>query len=471
MAAVQIDTESEERISKTIKRNVGLFVAYRTLIRAQPIDEFAPKLEGGQVVIVVTPPGWRTQEYVRLLSDLRDTEELFQWAPRHADVLEITKRPIRRKAASGEIDVFDLSENSIVVTDDLKRVPTQVRFASDRILRLEKPLVADVHAARLAFQRPPISDELAVSLLDASHAYLLAGILRNQFDAAEVSRARVLQKVDEGGATLFDLPGYADAKAWARRVLPDIERWRTGALSWSEIGSAVILSGPPGTGKTLFAEAFSNAVGFHLVRTSVGSWQEAGPLDDTLRAMRESFSEAAASDGAVLFIDEIDSIGDRAQLKDERSAHYWRIVVNQFLALTSSVEDGVLLVGATNYPDAIDEAVIRSGRFEDRIELRLPTPQERADILAYHLRGVLSASDLLPLVADLDGQSAADIAKHARRAERRAREHARNVILDDVKAVLPPLAKLSAAGMFQIAVHESGHALVALLARFAVSGH
>ncbi|WP_026618934.1 SpoVK/Ycf46/Vps4 family AAA+-type ATPase [Ensifer sp. WSM1721] len=206
---------------------------------------------------------------------------------------------------------------------------------------------------------------------------IIAALARRELKEGDLSELSRLGMAAAEGPSLFALPGYEREKAWARLVANDVALWRQDKLEWSEVGSGALVYGPPGTGKTQFGQAFANALGLKFVSTTVGKWQKAGHPDDTLRAMHQSFAEAAAADGAVLFIDEFDSLGHRGMLHGERYQLYWQIVINEFLSLMTNLPDGVIVIGATNFRELIDPAVLRSGRIEEHFELSLPDDRTR----------------------------------------------------------------------------------------------
>ncbi|WP_245494491.1 ATP-binding protein [Rhizobium ruizarguesonis] len=119
------------------------------------------------------------------------------------------------------------------------------------------------------------------------------------------------------GPRLEELEGYGDARDWGLALADDIRGWQRNEIRWSEVDRGILLSGPPGSGKTLFASALARTCGIEIVATSVSRWQSAGHLGDMLRAMRMSFQEAAAKRPCVLFLDELDSIGDRAAFRGD----------------------------------------------------------------------------------------------------------------------------------------------------------
>ncbi|SFH45564.1 AAA family ATPase, partial [Ensifer sp. OV372] len=265
-------------------------------------------------------------------------------------------------------------------------------------------------------------------------------------------------------------PGYQEAKLWAKRLRSDVALWRAATLPWKEVGSSALLSGSPGTGKTFFASALAKALGVRLIPTTIGEWQSAGHLDDTLRAMRTCFEDANDGRGAVLFIDEIDSIGSRsASSAGDSNSHYWRIVLNEFLNLLSTLGEGVIVIGATNFPDCIDPAVKRAGRLEHHFTLPLPDKNTRAEILNYHAEGSFPLELLAEIAEHLEGKSGSALEQLVRDARKKARDEDRELELKDLRAQLPERISYTPEELLRLAVHEAGHALVSLSVGYATS--
>lgn len=182
------------------------------------------------------------------------------------------------------------------------------------------------------------------------------------------------------------LTGYGEASDWALGLKQDLALWKAGRLEWSQMSTRLLLAGPPGTGKTTFARALSNTLQVKLLVTSVGTWLEPSHLGDVLARMSAAFAEAEADAPCILFVDEIDGIGKRGGRNREYD-DYWNSVVNRALELVdgSVKTHGVIVVGATNNPDAIDSALLRSGRLETRIDIPLPDIEALVGILIHHL--------------------------------------------------------------------------------------
>lgn len=208
--------------------------------------------------------------------------------------------------------------------------------------------------------------------------------------ASEHSRLRPLR--------VETLSGYGDARDWALDLKTDLQLWRDGGLAWHEMSTKLMLSGPPGTGKTTYARALCNTLQVPLLVTSVASWLEPGYLGDVLKRMSSAFELARDNAPVILFIDEIDNIGSRFGGKREQHDDYWRSLINRLLELLDGTAktDGVIVVAATNLPEKIDPALLRSGRLERHVAIPLPDMEALTGILAHHLgadlAGVLASA-------------------------------------------------------------------------------
>jgi cell division protease FtsH len=258
--------------------------------------------------------------------------------------------------------------------------------------------------------------------------------------------------------------GFGEASIWAEELKQDLQDWRDGRLSWSDVDKGCLLYGPPGTGKTRFAAALAAECGLHLEAASISKWQSMkdGHLGDMLKAMYGAFSAAKEAAPCLLFIDEFDSIGDRTKFP-ARHAGYSTQVVNALLESLDGVgnREGVVVVGACNFPERIDAALLRSGRLEKHVHFPMPDASARADILSFHLPTLAGDAELEAIAARLPGSSGADLERLARGAQRLARKEKRPVCIADVKAKITPRSQLDATALHRIAVHEAGHAIAA----------
>lgn len=264
---------------------------------------------------------------------------------------------------------------------------------------------------------------------------------------------------------LKDLAGYGAVLDWGLAAAADLAAFARGDISWSACEQAILLSGEPGTGKSSFAGALARQAGVPLVVGSLARWQGTGDahLGTTLKAMRAFFESARKAAPCVALIDELDSFGDRRK-STHRERDYWTLLVNGLLECLDGVDGraGILLVGTTNASDRIDPAILRSGRFDRCMSIPLPSIRDLAAILRHHLGGDLAEMDLTEAAGRASGGTGADCAAWVRRARSRARRAQRNLSPADLLAeICASDGSPSRTDDIRIAVHESGHAVVA----------
>ena len=219
-----------------------------------------------------------------------------------------------------------------------------------------------------------------------------------------------------------------EARQFAEDLIEDIRAAQTGRIPWSAVDSGLLLIGAPGTGKTTLARAIAKDCGVKFVVASAAKWQSAGALDAHLSAMRADFAEAHRYAPAILFIDEIDSIGSRENL-DDRNAVYQTEVINALLEQIQGINTtgSVIVIGATNYLEKVDPALRRSGRLDQVVEIPLPNIDGLQQIFEYYLAryreegGEVGRVDTHALAQLTFGLTGADVESFIRGAARRAR--------------------------------------------------
>jgi cell division protease FtsH len=290
------------------------------------------------------------------------------------------------------------------------------------------------------------------------------------------SKAKVFDE-ERPKTTFADVAGYEGAKLEIREVVDFLQRPERYAKAGAMAPRGILMVGPPGTGKTLLARAvageaqvpFFSVAGSNFVEMFVGVGAA---------RVRDLFSEARKRAPAIIFVDEIDAIGQRRAgsgavvANDEREQ-----TLNQLLAEMDGFDPatGIVVLAATNRPEVLDPALLRPGRFDRQVTIPLPTLPERLAILIVHCRDKqldpaldlevvargtpgFAGADLANLVneaaivavrADRDVLTAADF-DQARDRIILGRREGSNVLLPEEK--------------YSVAVHESGHALVAVYA-------
>ena len=237
----------------------------------------------------------------------------------------------------------------------------------------------------------------------------------------------------------------------------------------------VLLTGPPGCGKTLLARALAGEANAAFFSVGGSDFVELFVGMGAAR-VRDLFAEAAALAPAIVFIDEIDSIGaHRGGAMASGGTRESDQALNQVLIEMDGFEarTGVIVVGATNRPDMLDRALLRPGRFDRQVAMSAPDRSARRAILAIHARGKPWAADVdLDVVAGLArGMTGADLANLCNEAavlavRRGAAEISAAMVEDAFDRVSMGLASagvaLSEPERRCVAYHEAGHALVAL---------
>lgn len=266
------------------------------------------------------------------------------------------------------------------------------------------------------------------------------------------------------GPALADLHGLGAVREWGMALARDLQDFRAGRIRWRDVDGGALLSGPSGSGKTTAALALGRTCGIPVHVHSLAAWQARGYLNDVLKGMRDAFDEARATAPCVLFIDEIDSFGDRGKF-DGHNASYNREVVNALLECLDGADrrEGVVVLAATNHPDAIDPSLRRPGRLDRHIAIPLPGLDARIGILRHHLGDDLGGCDLAAVAERLEGASAATLEQVVRDARRRARKAGLPIATADLEASLQPPLRLSDAAFERSCMHEAGHLIVGLL--------
>jgi cell division protease FtsH len=291
------------------------------------------------------------------------------------------------------------------------------------------------------------------------------------------SKARLYDE-DRPRTRFADVAGYDGAKREVAEVVDFLSRPERYTKAGAIGPRGVLMVGPPGTGKTLMARAVAGEAEVPFLALTGSSFVEMF-VGVGAKRVRDLFADARKRAPSIVFIDEIDAIGQRRGgsivSNDEREQ-----TLNQLLAEMDGFDatTGVVILAATNRPEVLDAALLRPGRFDRQVEIPLPNQMERTAILAVHAQDKQMGPDVDfgAVARATPGFSGADLANLLNEAAIVAVRHDREVItahdLDeardrillgrrDASNALLPEEKRS------VAVHESGHALVALLTEHA----
>ncbi|MCW2527471.1 MAG: ATP-dependent metalloprotease FtsH [Pseudonocardiales bacterium] len=287
------------------------------------------------------------------------------------------------------------------------------------------------------------------------------------------SRAKVIG-AERPETTFNDVAGYEGVKRDVSEVVDFLRNPDKYAAAGAVGPKGVLMAGPPGTGKTLLARAVAGEADVPFLSVTGSSFVEMFVGVGASR-VRDLFAEARKRSPSIIFIDEIDAIGQRRGTgfggNDEREQ-----TLNQLLAEMDGFDPstGVVVIAATNRPETLDAALLRPGRFDRQVAVPLPTQLERTAILAVHARDkhIGADVDFVNTARATPGFSGADLANLLNEAA--------------ILAVRDSRAELTAADLSRardrillgqrqgsnflletekrnVAVHESGHALVAAL--------
>ena len=292
------------------------------------------------------------------------------------------------------------------------------------------------------------------------------------------SKAKAYQ-TDKPSTTFADIAGYDGVKLEIKEVVDFLRMPERFKEIGARVPKGILLVGPPGTGKTLFARAVAGEAGVGFLSVTGSDFMEMFVGVGASR-VRDLFQQARKMGKAIIFIDEIDSIGRKRGAglgggHDEREQ-----TLNQMLSEMDGFEttEGIVILAATNRPDVLDSALLRPGRFDRQIIVPLPEYEERLAILKVHSRDKRMGPD-----ADLDtmakaspGMSGADLANLVNEAAlfavRRGSVQIEGVDFENARdrVVLGALREslvLNPEEKRATAIHEGGHAILATVLQHA----
>jgi len=291
-----------------------------------------------------------------------------------------------------------------------------------------------------------------------------------------IGRSRAKTYSSEKPGTMFDdVAGYDGVKQEIREVVDFLQKPEKFAEVGARVPKGILLVGPPGTGKTLLARAVAGEAGVPFLSVTGSDFMEMFVGVGASR-VRDLFETARKMGRAIIFIDELDSVGRKRGAglgggHDEREQ-----TLNQMLSEMDGFEasEGIVVLAATNRPDILDPALLRPGRFDRQVVVPLPELSDRRAILAVHAKGKSLADDvdLDVLARGTPGMSGADLANLINEAALIAvRENFDAISAGHLEAARDRTIMgqkresmaLTESEKEAIAFHEAGHALCAAL--------
>ena len=278
---------------------------------------------------------------------------------------------------------------------------------------------------------------------------------------------------DQPTTTFTDIAGYDGVKQEITEVVDFLRMPERFAEIGARVPKGILLVGPPGTGKTLFARAVAGEAGVGFLSVTGSDFMEMFVGVGASR-VRDLFQQARRMGKAIIFIDEIDSIGRKRGAglgggHDEREQ-----TLNQMLSEMDGFEtsEGIVIMAATNRPDILDPALLRPGRFDRQIVVPLPEYQERLEILKVHSRDKRMGNDvdLSTMARATPGMAGADLANLVNEAAliavRRSSNEIERIDFENARDRVVLGARresmiLNAEEKRATAFHEAGHALLA----------
>ncbi|KAI0395674.1 peptidase family M41-domain-containing protein [Xylariaceae sp. FL0594] len=281
-------------------------------------------------------------------------------------------------------------------------------------------------------------------------------------------------KAEQQKARFSDVYGVDEAKEELQEMVEFLRNPEKFSQLGGKLPKGILLVGPPGTGKTLLARAVAGEAGVPFFYMSGSEFDEVY-VGVGAKRVRELFAAAKAKSPAIVFIDELDAIGGK---RHSRDAAYAKQTLNQLLTELDGFDQGsnVIIIGATNFPESLDKALTRPGRFDRHVRVDLPDVRGRLAILQHHAKKIKADSDvdLQAIALTTSGLSGAELENIVNQAAVHASKNkAKSVGKWDFdwakdKVILGAEKKsmvISAEEKLMTAYHEAGHALVQLFSK------
>ena len=375
-----------------------------------------------------------------------------------------------------ETDELDKEGNPIVEAYRVTLVPGENEGLMENLLDAKIKVVVEEHHSAFSPFVMQLLFFFGLLALFYWFTYRRMGGQNSPFSFGK-SRAKVLTgKEDKRRVTFADVAGIDEAKEEVQEIVEFLKKPDDFRKLGGRIPKGILLVGPPGTGKTLLAKAIAGEAQVPFFAMSGSDFEEMFVGVGASR-MRDVFAEAKKRAPCIIFIDEIDSIGQkRTGAGALGGQHAYEQTLNTMLVEMDGFDanEGVIVIAATNRPDTLDSALLRPGRFDRQVTIDLPTLKGRCEILALHGKKIKFADgvDLTQIARGTPGFSGADLAnllnEAALLATRKKLEGVDMATLEEARDKVLWGRERKSAGYSQkdreiTAWHESGHALLQLL--------
>lgn len=287
------------------------------------------------------------------------------------------------------------------------------------------------------------------------------------------SKAKIYVETDTK-VTFQDVAGVDEAESELKEIVDFLKDPKKYERLGGRMPKGILLVGPPGTGKTLIAKAVAGEAGVPFFSTNGAEFVEMFVGVGAAR-VRDLFEQAKGKAPCIIFIDELDALGKARMMSGIHGNDEKEQTLNQLLAELDGFDSrsGIILLAATNRPEILDPALLRSGRFDRQVLVDRPDKKGRRDILALHVKKnkIAPGIDLDKLAALTPGLTGADLANLVNEAalvavRRNAEEISENDFTQALERMLAGLEKknrlINAFERRVVAYHEMGHAIVAL---------